>query len=133
MRDNILETNDLTKKFSGQLAVNDVSLQIKRNSVYGLLGPNGAGKSTTLKMILGLLRPTKGQIFFDGEPWKREHLAHIGSLIESPALYGNLTATENLLVHTKLLGVPKTRFMMFWKPLTLKIQGINWYHSFLLE
>ena len=60
MRDNILETNDLTKKFSGQLAVNDVSLQIKRNSVYGLLGPNGAGKSTTLKMILGLFCFIKG-------------------------------------------------------------------------
>lgn len=62
MRDNILETKELTKNFSGQLAVNSVSLQVKRNSIYGLLGPNGAGKSTTLKLILGLLRPTKGQI-----------------------------------------------------------------------
>ena len=123
MRDNILETNDLTKKFSGQLAVNDVSLQIKRNSVYGLLGPNGAGKSTTLKMILGLLRPTKGQIFFDGEPWKRGHLAHIGSLIESPALYGNLTATENLLVHTKLLGVPKDKIYDVLETVDLKDTG----------
>lgn len=123
MRDNILETNDLTKNFSGQLAVNDVSLQIKRNSVYGLLGPNGAGKSTTLKMILGLLRPTKGQIFFDGEPWKREHLAHIGSLIESPALYGNLTATENLLVHTKLLGVPKDKIYDVLETVDLKDTG----------
>ena len=59
MRDNILETRELTKNFSGQLAVNGVSLEIKRNTIYGLLGPNGAGKSTTLKLILGLLRPTK--------------------------------------------------------------------------
>lgn len=123
MRDNILETKELTKNFSGQLAVNSVSLQVKRNSIYGLLGPNGAGKSTTLKLILGLLRPTKGQIFFDGEPWKREHLAKIGSLIEEPALYGNLTAEENLLVHTELLGIPKDKIYEVLETVDLKDTG----------
>lgn len=109
MRDNILETRELTKKFGGQYAVRGISLQIKRNSIYGLLGPNGAGKSTSLKLILGLLRPTEGQILFDGENWRREHLAKIGALIEEPALYANLTARENLLVHTRLLGLPKDK------------------------
>ncbi len=123
MRDNILETRELTKNFSGQLAVNGISLEIKRNTVYGLLGPNGAGKSTTLKMILGLLRPTKGEILFDGESWKREHLAKIGSLIEEPALYGNLTAEENLLVHTKLLGVPKDKIYEVLETVDLKDTG----------
>lgn len=123
MRDNILETKELTKNFSGQLAVNSVSLQVKRNSIYGLLGPNGAGKSTTLKLILGLLRPTKGQILFDGEPWKREHLAKIGSLIEEPALYGNLTAEENLLVHTELLGIPKDKIYEVLETVDLKDTG----------
>ena len=123
MRDNILETKELTKNFSGQLAVNSVSLQVKRNSIYGLLGPNGAGKSTTLKLILGLLRPTTGQIFFDGEPWKREHLAKIGSLIEEPALYGNLTAEENLLVHTELLGIPKDKIYEVLETVDLKDTG----------
>ncbi|EGO2802150.1 lantibiotic protection ABC transporter ATP-binding protein [Enterococcus faecalis] len=105
----ILETKNLSKKFGKQSAVNKVSLQIKRNSVYGLLGPNGAGKTTSLKMIIGLLRPTSGEIIFDGEPWTRDHLLKIGSLIESPALYGNLTAVENLMVHTKLMGIPKEK------------------------
>lgn len=105
MENLILETTNLTKKYGQQLAVNDISLQIKRNSIYGLLGPNGAGKSTTLKLIVGLLHPTDGQIIFDGKPWKRQFLGEIGSLIESPALYGNLTAEENLMVHTKLLGI----------------------------
>ncbi|SEF22653.1 ABC-2 type transport system ATP-binding protein [Streptococcus gallolyticus] len=123
MRNNILETNNLVKNFSGQLAVNNVSLRIKRNSIYGLLGPNGAGKSTTLKLILGLLRPTKGQILFDGEPWKREHLAQIGSLIEEPALYGNLTAEENLLVHAKLLGIPKDKIYEVLEIVDLKDTG----------
>ena len=112
MRDNILETRELTKKFGGQYAVRGISLQIKRNSIYGLLGPNGAGKSTSLKLILGLLRPTEGQILFDGENWRREHLAKIGALIEEPALYANLTARENLLVHTRLLGLPKEKIDM---------------------
>ena len=123
MRDNIIETRELTKNFSGQLAVNGISLEIKRNTVYGLLGPNGAGKSTTLKLILGLLRPTKGEILFDGESWKREHLAKIGSLIEEPALYGNLTAEENLLVHTKLLGVPKDKIYEVLETVDLKDTG----------
>ena len=123
MRDNILETRELTKNFSGQLAVNGISLEIKRNTVYGLLGPNGAGKSTTLKLILGLLRPTKGEILFNGESWKREHLAKIGSLIEEPALYGNLTAEENLLVHTKLLGVPKDKIYEVLETVDLKDTG----------
>ena len=109
MSDFILETSCLSKSFGGQAAVKDVSLKIRRNSVYGFLGPNGAGKSTTLKMIVGLLRPTSGRIFFNGEPFKREDLSKIGSLIESPALYGNLTAEENLMVHTKLLGIPKDK------------------------
>ncbi|MGF7143592.1 ABC-2 type transport system ATP-binding protein [Anaerotaenia torta] len=109
MNDLNLETTNLSKRFGKQLAVNEVSLQIKRNSVYGLLGPNGAGKTTTLKMIIGLLRPTSGSIIFDGEPWQRKHLAKIGSLIEAPALYGNLTAVENLMVYTKLMDIPKEK------------------------
>ena len=56
----ILKTTNLCKSFNGQTAVNNISLNIERNSVYGLLGPNGAGKSTTLKMITGILRPTSG-------------------------------------------------------------------------
>lgn len=123
MHDLILETKGLSKQFGKQLAVNEVSLQIKRNSVYGLLGPNGAGKTTTLKMIVGLLRPTEGEIFFHGERWSREHLDHMGALIESPALYGNLTARENLMVHTKLLRLPDERIEEVLKIVDLNNTG----------
>lgn len=105
----ILKTTDLCKNFKGQMAVNNVSLNIQRNSVYGLLGPNGAGKSTTLKMITGILKPTSGTILFDGHPWERNDLNHIGALIEMPPLYGNLTAYENLKVRTTLLGLKDSR------------------------
>ena len=107
--DMILKTTDLCKNFKGQMAVNNVSLNIQRNSVYGLLGPNGAGKSTTLKMITGILRPTSGSIEFDGHPWQRGDLTQIGALIETPPLYENLTAYENLKVRTTMLGLPDNR------------------------
>ena len=105
----ILKTTDLCKNFKGQMAVNNVSLNIQRNSVYGLLGPNGAGKSTILKMITGILRPTPGSIEFNGHPWRRGDLTQVGALIETPPLYENLTAYENLKVRTTMLGLPDKR------------------------
>ena len=109
MAELILETRCLKKYYGKQLAVNNISLQIPRGCIYGLLGPNGAGKSTTLKIITGLLYPSAGEIIAFGEPWERRHLRRMGVLIESPALYGNLTAYENLLVYAKLIGLPKER------------------------
>lgn len=106
--DIILETTGLGKKFKKQTAVDNLSLRIERNTVYGLLGPNGAGKSTTLKMITGMLRPTSGSIRFDGHEWNRQDLSRIGALIEAPSLYDNLTAVENLKVRTTMLGLPES-------------------------
>ena len=107
--DIILKTTNLCKSFGRQKAVNSISLNIERNSIYGLLGPNGAGKSTTLKMITGILKPSSGNIEFDGHAWKRSDLNHIGALIETPPLYENLTAYENLKVRTTILGLPDKR------------------------
>ncbi len=110
--DCMLETRALTKRFGrggAQSAVTDLNLHIERGRVYGLLGPNGAGKSTTLKMICGMLRPTSGDIVFDGHLWRRDDLYRIGSLIEEAPLYPNLTARENLRVRTTLLGLPGRR------------------------
>lgn len=107
--DIMLKTTDLCKSFKGQIAVNNVSLEIKKNSVYGLLGPNGAGKSTFLKMVTGMIHPDSGLIEFDGHRWSRNDLKKIGALIESPPLYDNLDARENLEVRTTMLGLPKSR------------------------
>ncbi|HAP3813814.1 TPA: lantibiotic protection ABC transporter ATP-binding subunit [Enterococcus faecalis] len=104
--DLLLKTEDLTKKFGKQFVVNSLSINVKKNSIYGLVGPNGAGKSTTLKMLTGSLKPTSGNILFTKET---NNDPTIGSLIEDPALYKNLTAEENLLVLVKLLGLEKNR------------------------
>lgn len=105
----ILKTDNLCKYFKKQKAVDNVSINVRENSIYGLLGPNGAGKSTTLKMITGMLRPTNGKVLFNGHDWTRKDLEQIGALIETPPLYDNLSAAENLEVRAKLLGVPKAR------------------------
>lgn len=105
----ILTTNELCKKFKEQVVVNNVSLNVEENSIYGLVGPNGAGKSTILKMIAGIIRPSSGNIEFKGHKWRREDLNFIGSLIETPPLYENLTAHENLKVKTTLLGLDDNR------------------------
>ncbi|OZV23307.1 lantibiotic ABC transporter ATP-binding protein [Streptococcus sobrinus] len=105
----VLETRNLTKKFGKQVVVKEISLQVEKNSVYGLLGPNGSGKSTTLKMVTGMLHKTSGQILIDGHEWSRKDLETIGALIESPPLYENLTARENLKVRTLMLNLPEQR------------------------
>lgn len=119
----ILETKELTKKFGRQKAVDNLSLQIEKNSVYGLLGPNGAGKSTTLKMITGMLHKTSGEILFEDKPWSRADLEKIGVLIEMPPLYDNLTAWENLKVRTLLLGLPDSRIKEVLEIVDLKNTG----------
>ena len=119
----ILETKNLTKTFGKQKAVDNISLKIKENSIYGLLGPNGAGKSTTLKMITGMIHKTSGEIFFVGHQWNRDDLSDIGALIEMPALYENLSARENLKVRTLLLGLPDSRIDEVLEIVSLKDTG----------
>jgi len=108
MAEYAIRTHNLTKYFGRQLTVDNIALEVPRGVIYGLLGPNGAGKSTTLKMLTGLVRPSGGQIEIFGEPWQRRHLQRIGALIEEPALYGNLTAAENLSIHTTIMGLPQS-------------------------
>jgi ABC-type multidrug transport system ATPase subunit len=102
----VIATDGLTKDFGRVRAVDDVTLRVRPGRIYGLLGPNGAGKSTTLKMVLGLLRPTVGSVRLFGVPWRRSALARIGASVDGPSLYGHLTATAHLRVHTHLLGLP---------------------------
>ena len=108
---NIIETNDLCKQYGNALRVAHLDLDVPEGSVYGFLGPNGAGKSTTLKMILGLVRPTAGDIRVLGKKMdggnRLSVLRQVGSLIESPSYYGHLTGEENLRIVQTLRGVPE--------------------------
>lgn len=104
----IIQTRALTRVFRGTNAVDNINLDVRRGQVYGLLGPNGAGKSTTLKMLLGLLPPTSGEVELFGHRWSRESLGRIGASVEGPSIYGHLSAAQNLQVHVRLLGLSRS-------------------------
>ncbi|GIO66673.1 ABC transporter ATP-binding protein [Paenibacillus sp. FSL M7-1455] len=112
MRELVIETKDLNKKYRGRYAVRNLNLEIGRGEIYGFLGPNGAGKTTTIRMLLGLIRPTMGSIHIFGKDLRKEKLnilRKVGSLVEYPSNYGHLTAVQNLEAVRRILDVPKSR------------------------
>ena len=105
----VIETKNLTKQYGTQKSIADLNIHVRQGRIYGLLGRNGAGKTTTMKMLLGLTQPTSGEVTIWGKPLRtneKKLLPRIGSLIESPGFYPNLTATENLRIFATLRGVP---------------------------
>ena len=107
--DAVVLTRDLTKTFGQRTVVEGLNLVVPRGSVYGFLGPNGSGKSTTMKMLLGLLAPTRGQISVLGRPFtpatRAEVMSRTGSMIENPPGYGHLTGMENMRIAAKMQGL----------------------------
>lgn len=107
MSDIALQTEQLTKRFGARIAVDRLTMRVDRGDIYGFLGPNGAGKSTTLRMLLGLVRPSSGVIKFPvrGSGW--EYLrarSHIGAIIETPAFYETFSGRRNLQLLASLSG-----------------------------
>lgn len=106
-----IETHDLTKRYGGFTAVSGLEMHVRQGSVYGFLGPNGAGKSTTMKMMLGLVKPSSGAVRINGLTYPDDRmkiLRSVGSFIEQPAFYANLTGEENLDILRRILGLPKS-------------------------
>lgn len=106
----VIMTEALTKQYGKRMAVDNLDLKVPAESIYGFLGSNGAGKSTTLKLLLGLIKPTQGQINILGREMNQKNrlsiLSETGSLIESPAYYGHLSGKENLQVICTLKNIP---------------------------
>jgi ABC-type multidrug transport system ATPase subunit len=107
----VIETSELGKRYGEQIvAVDQLTMRVRRGEVYGFLGPNGAGKTTTLRMLLGLIRPTSGSAFVLGaRPGSPESLVRVGALIESPTFYPFLSGRDNLRVLAHYSGTPETR------------------------
>lgn len=98
----ILTTKELGKNFKNKRVLSQINIHVPEGKIYCIMGPNGAGKSTLLKMISGIEKPTEGDINFKGKDWKREDLKVIGSLIEEPGLFDNLTVEDNIKLKLKL-------------------------------
>jgi ABC-2 type transport system ATP-binding protein len=108
----IIETRGLTKRFGELTAVSDLELSIAPGSIFGFLGPNGSGKTTTIRMLLGLIRPTGGQALLFGRDLashKREILPRVGAIIETPVFYPYLSGFDNLYAVAMLSGMPMKR------------------------
>jgi ABC-2 type transport system ATP-binding protein len=105
----MLELRNITKKFSGIPAVDDVSFSARPGEVTGYLGPNGSGKSTTMKMITGLIEPTSGHVFFEGKPIQQDLIGYkrrMGYVPEEPYLYNHLSGAEYLTMVCQLRDLP---------------------------
>lgn len=103
----VIKTHGLTKQFAKEMVVDSLDLQVPRGAIYGFLGPNGSGKTTTMKMLLGLLQPTAGDIQLFGQQLTSSNrallLRRIGSMIEAPSGYGHLTGWENMRIIQEML------------------------------
>ncbi|MGC8864918.1 MAG: ABC transporter ATP-binding protein [Bacteroidales bacterium] len=114
---NILEVKNVSKRYDKHLALDNVSLEIPKGTIFGLLGPNGAGKTTLIRIINRITAPDEGLVFFEGAPLSVEHVSRIGYLPEERGLYKKMKAGEQALYLAQLKGVPHEealRRLKFW-------------------
>ena len=103
---NVIETNGLSKAFGSKMAVDQFDMHVGQGDIYGFVGRNGAGKSTVMRMLAGLAEPTGGEVrVFGSSPCEAGASRRIGALIESPGLYGSMSATDNLMMKALALGL----------------------------
>ncbi len=115
---NLLTANNITKAYAGgNIALDDVSIEVPKGSVYGLLGPNGAGKTTLIRIINHITAPDKGTVTFDGHPLTQADVEHIGYLPEERGLYKKMKVGEQAIFFARLKGLSKadaTRQLKEW-------------------
>ncbi|MFZ0442816.1 MAG: ATP-binding cassette domain-containing protein [Methanobacterium sp.] len=107
MMDFMIEAIDLTKRYDDLMAVDGLNIGIKKGEVFGFLGPNGAGKTTSIKMMVGLLRPTSGKVLIDGKEVQNIEKGTIGICPQELMLWENLTCKESLNLMADMYEVPK--------------------------
>lgn len=101
----IVEIKNVKKKIGKKLIIDDLSFTVNRGEVFGFLGPNGAGKTTTIRMLLGLISITEGEIYIDGHSITKDYetaIAHVGGIVENPDVYKHLTGYQNLVHYMRM-------------------------------
>ncbi|MCB2358101.1 ABC transporter ATP-binding protein [Clostridium estertheticum] len=119
----VIRTHNLTKKYKGVSVVDNLNINIEKGEIYGFLGQNGAGKTTTLRMLMGLIKLSEGEVeLFGQNNYSKKIYKKIGSLIEYPGFYPNLTAEENLEIHRRMAGIENIEYIKE----ALEIVGLNY-------
>lgn len=129
----ILVAREVSKKYGDHIALDQVSLEIPENSIYGLLGPNGAGKTTLIRIINQITYPDQGEVFFDGEPLRAEHVAQIGYLPEERGLYKSMKVGEQALYLAQLKGLEKTEAKKRLKYWFERLEIGDWWNKKIQE
>lgn len=127
MQENILIARNIVKQYENHLALNDVSLEIPKGSIYGLLGPNGAGKTTLMKIINQITAPDSGEIIFNNEKLVRKHISQIGYLPEERGLYRKMKVGEQSLYLAQLKGMSKKEATVKLKTWFEKLDILEWW------
>ena len=127
MQENILIARNIVKQYENHLALNDVSLEIPKGSIYGLLGPNGAGKTTLMKIINQITAPDSGEIIFNNEKLVRKHISQIGYLPEERGLYRKMKVGEQSLYLAQLKGMSKKEATLKLKTWFEKLDILQWW------
>lgn len=130
---NILVTKEVTKQFGQYTALDKVSLEIPKNSIYGLLGPNGAGKTTLIRIINQIIYPDTGEVYFDGEILKPHHISLIGYLPEERGLYKSMKVGEQALYLAQLKGLSKTEAKQRLKYWFERLEIGDWWNKKIQE
>ena len=124
---NILQIENVTKRYSNHTALSDVSLEVPRGSVYGLLGPNGAGKSTLIRVINRITLPDAGRVLFDGKPITDEDIYQIGYLPEERGLYKKMKVGEQALFFARLKGLSRRDALQRLKKWFVRLGIESWW------
>ena len=124
---NILQIENVTKRYSAHTALNDVSLNVPRGSVYGLLGPNGAGKTTLIRVINRITLPDAGRVLFDGKPITDEDIYQIGYLPEERGLYKKMKVGEQALFFARLKGLSRRDALQRLKKWFIRLGIESWW------
>ena len=124
---NIIEVQHVTKDYANHRALDDVSINIPRGSIFGLLGPNGAGKTSLIRIINQITGPDAGQVLFDGQPLNQSHISRIGYLPEERGLYPKMKVGEQLLYLAQLKGLSKQEAMDKLKIWFVKFDIKTWW------
>ena len=127
MQEHILIARNIVKQYENHLALNDVSLEIPKGSIYGLLGPNGAGKTTLMKIINQITAPDSGEIIFNNEKLVRKHISQIGYLPEERGLYRKMKVGEQSLYLAQLKGMSKKEATIKLKTWFEKLDILQWW------
>ena len=124
-----IEVKNVTKRYAEQLALNDVSLQVPEQTIYGLLGPNGAGKTTLIRILNQITGPDTGQVLIDGEPLRPKHIERIGYLPEERGLYKKMKVGEQAVYLAQLKGISKSEAEKRLKVWFEKFQITGWWNK----